>query len=113
MQYKRYNGVIYNVISQFFLIWMVFEADSTTERKIQIAVTLVIFRSKQVLFSLSQLICLCLSISLILTYVAATHDGNIIANIHVDFCYFTIFKDYMTGLEVLAGYYTICSKVAS
>ena len=29
------------------------------------------------------------------------------------FCYFTIFKDYMIGLEVLAGYYTICSKVAS
>ena len=45
--------------------------------------------------------------------VATTHDGNIIANIHVDFCYFTIFKDYVTGLEVLAGYYTICSKVAS
>ena len=25
----------------------------------------------------------------------------------------TIFKDNMTGLEVLAGYYTICSNVAS
>ena len=24
-----------------------------------------------------------------------------------------IFKDYVTGIEVLAGYYTICSKVAS
>ena len=36
----------------------------------------------------------------------------IIANIHVDFCYFSIVKDYVTGLKVLAGYYTICSKVA-
>ena len=39
-------------------------------------------------------------------YVATTHDGNIITNIHVDICYFTIFKDYVTGQEVLAGYYT-------
>ena len=63
----------------------------------------VIFRSKQVLFSLSQLIYKCLSITLILTCVATTHDGYIIANIHVDFCYFTIYKDYVTGLEFLAG----------
>ena len=53
--------------------------------------------------------------TLILTYVATIHNGNIIANIHVNFCYInsyiTIFKDYVTGLEVLAGYYTICSKV--
>ena len=45
--------------------------------------------------------------------VATTHDGNIITNIHVDFCYFTIIKVYVTELEDLAGYYTICSKVAS
>ena len=44
-----------------------------------------------------------------------SHNGNSIANKHVDVCYFTIFKDYVsnvTRLEVLAGYYTICSKVA-
>ena len=64
-----------------------------------------IFLSKQVLFSLSQLIYKCLSMTLILTYVATTHNSNIIANIiHVDFCYFSIFKDYVTGLEGLAGY---------
>ena len=32
--------------------------------------------------------------------VATTHDGNI----HVDFFYFILFKDYVTGLEVLALY---------
>ena len=42
---------------------MVFEAESVTERKIQIACNVfVIFRSKPVLFSLSQLIYKCLSI---------------------------------------------------
>ena len=82
---------------------MVFEADSITARKIQKFVfTFVIFRSKQVLFSLSQLIYKCLSMTWILTYVATTHESNIIVNVHVDFCYFTIFKDYVTGLEVLA-----------
>ena len=50
-----------------------------------VSFTFGIFRSKQVLFSLSQLIYKCLSITLILIYVATTHDGNIIANIHVDF----------------------------
>ena len=37
-------------------------------------------------------------------YLAKTYNGNITANIHVDFCYFTILKDYVPGLEVLAGY---------
>ena len=48
------------------------------------------------------------NIDISLTFVATTHDGNIIADIdiHMDFCYFTIFKDYVTGLEVLAGYST-------
>ena len=32
------------------------------------------------------------------SYKPTTHDGNI----HVDFFYFTIIKDYMTGLKVLA-----------
>ena len=79
---------------------MIFEADSTTERKIQNACSRLssFVIVKQVLFSLSQLIYKCLSITLILTYVVTTHGGNIIANIHVDFCYFTIFKDYLTGL---------------
>ena len=40
----------------------------------------------------------CLSPTLILTYIVTTYDSNI----HVDFFYFTIFKDYVTGLEVLA-----------
>ena len=48
---------------------------------------------------------------MIVTYVATTHDGNI----HVDFffIYFTIFKDYVTGLEVLARllYYLFQGRV--
>ena len=43
-----------------------------------------------------------------------THDGNLIANMHMNFCYFTIFKDYVTGLEVLARllYYLFQGRVA-
>ena len=49
------------------------------------------------------------SIDMILTYVGTTHD----CNIHVDFYYFTIFKDYATGLEVLARllYYLFQGRV--
>ena len=57
-----------------------------------------------------------MDINIPVTYVATTHDSNIIANIHVNFCYLTMFKDYVTGLEVLAMLFTIatiCSKVTS